>query len=150
MKKSIAILLLLLSFTVFAQSKKLEAANKVDGKTITFEQGARVKLTTQDRKKLIGELTIKDSEAITVNGTDVALTNISSIKNYPKGARKAKNILLGVGSGLIVGSGVAGAAKNGNAFALFLGGTATAITGALVNNKHKTAIYRNYIFKVVE
>lgn len=150
MKKSISILLLLLSVTLFAQTKKLEAANKVDGKTVLFEQGARVKLTTQDRKKLVGELTIKDAETISVNGTDVALSNISSIKNYPKGANKVKNILYGTGAGLIVGSGIAGAAKSGSAFSLFLGGAVTALTGTLVNNKHKTVIYRNYIFKVVE
>jgi hypothetical protein len=150
MKKIISILLLLLSITVFAQNKKLEAANKVNGKTVLFEQSTRVKITTLDRKKFVGDLTIKDSETITVNGSDVALSNIGSIKNYTKGGRTAKNILYGVGAGLIAGSGVAGLAKSGSAFGLFMGGTATAITGALVNNKHKTIIYRNYIFKVVE
>jgi len=150
MRKIISIVLLLLSITVVAQTKKLEAANKVTGKTVLFENGTRVKITTLDRKKFVGDLTIKDAETITVNGNDVALTNIGSIKNYTKGGRTAKNILYGVGAGLIVGSGVAGLAKNGSAFALFMGGTATAITGALVNNKHKTLVYRNYLFKVVE
>ncbi|RXR18337.1 hypothetical protein EQG63_08695 [Flavobacterium amnicola] len=150
MKKLISILLVFLSLTTVAQNKKLEAANKVNGKTVLFESGTRVKITTLDRKKFVGDLAVKDAETITVNGNDVALSNIGSIKNYTKGGRTAKNILYGVGAGLIVGSGVAGAAKSGSAFALFMGGTATAITGALVNNKHKTLVYRNYIFKVVE
>ncbi|MES2811700.1 MAG: hypothetical protein V4670_04450 [Bacteroidota bacterium] len=150
MKKLISIVLIFLSLTVVAQTKKLEAANKVNGKTVLFEQGTRVKLTTQDRKKFVGELTIKDTETISVNGNDVALSNISSIKNYTKGGRTAKNILYGVGAGLIAGSGVAGLAKSGSAFSLFAGGLGTVVTGALVNNKHKTLIYRNYLFKVVE
>jgi len=149
-KKIILIVFAFLSLNALAQTKRLEAANKVNGKSTVFEQGSRVKLTTMDRKKFVGELTIKDTETIAVNGNDITVSNISSIKNYVKGGRKAKNILYGVGAGLIAGSGVAGLAKNGNAFALFLGGTATAITGALVNNKDKTLIYRNYIFKVVE
>lgn len=150
MKKVISIVLVFLSLTAFAQTKKLEATNKVDGKTILFEQGAKVKLTTLDRKKFVGYLTIKDSETIAINENNIPLSNLSSIKSYTKGGRTAKNILYGVGAGLIAGSGVAGLAKNGNAFALFMGGTATAITGAFVNNKNKTLIYRNYLFKVVE
>ncbi|MBP9792932.1 MAG: hypothetical protein KBC56_02935 [Flavobacterium sp.] len=150
MRKIISIVILLLSVTVFAQNKKLEASNKVTGKTVLFESGTRVKVTTLDRKKYVGDLNLKDAETITVNGNDVALGNIGSIKNYTKGGRTAKNILYGVGAGLIVGSGVAGAAKNGSAFALFMGGTATAITGALINNKHKAVVYRNYLFKVIE
>lgn len=150
MKKCISILFVFISLTALAQTKKLEVANKVNGNTVVFSDGARVKLITLDRKKLVGDFLIKSNETISVNGTDIALTNIGSIKNYPKGGRKAKNILYGVGAGLIAGSGAAGLAKNGNAFALFLGGTATAITGALVNNKDKTLNYRSYIFKVVE
>lgn len=150
MRKIISIVILLLSVTVFAQNKKLEASNKVTGKTVLIESGTRVKVTTLDRKKYVGDLNLKDAETITVNGNDVALSNIGSIKNHTKGGRTAKNILYGVGAGLIVGSGVAGAAKNGSAFALFMGGTATAITGALVNNKHKALVYRNYLFKVIE
>ncbi len=150
MKKFILIFALLCTISIFGQTKKLEVANKINGNTVVFTSGARVKLITLDRKKLVGEFQVKDNETLTVNGTDVALSNIASIKNYTKGGRTAKNILYGVGAGLIAGSGVAGLAKNGNAFALFLGGTATAITGALVNNKDKTLNYRNYIFKVVD
>ncbi len=150
MKKFISLLLVCISISTFAQTKKLEVANKVNGNTVVFTDGARVKLITLDRKKLVGNFQIKNNETISVNGNDVALSNIASIKNFSKGGRTAKNILYGVGAGLIAGSGVAGLAKNGNAFALFLGGTATAITGALVNNKDKTLNYRNNIFKVVE
>jgi hypothetical protein len=149
MKKALTIILFIFSLSLFAQ-KKFEATNNQTGKTETILEGSRVKVTTQDRKKFVGEMTIKDSQTIAINGVDVILNNISSIKNFPKGGRKAKNILYGVGSSLIVGSGVAGLAKSGSAFALFAGGTGTLITGALVNNKHKTLIYRNYIFKIVE
>jgi hypothetical protein len=150
MKKTIALLLVIFSVSIHAQNKKLEALHNQTGKTTVFEPGTRVKITTLDRKKLVGFLTVKDAETISVNNTDVALSNIGSIRNYSKGGRKAKNILYGVGAGLIAGSGVAGLAKSGSAFSLFMGGTATAITGAFVNNKHKNIVYRNHIFKVVD
>ncbi|WP_428225379.1 hypothetical protein [Flavobacterium sp.] len=149
MKKAITILFILNCICMWSQ-KKFEATNKQNGQTITLLEGNRVKITTLNRLKYTGELTLKNSETIAVNGQEIILNNLASIKNYPKGGRKLKNILFGVGSGLIVSSGVAGLAENGNAFSLFLGGTATALTGALVNNKHKTLIYRNYIFKIVE
>lgn len=149
MKNLLSAILLLATLTTFAQ-KKLEATPKVSGETIVFENNNRVKLTTNNRQKFVGEITIKDEQTVTINGTDVKLDNISSIKHYPKGGRKWKNILLGTGAGLVVGSGVAGLAKSGVAFTLFTAGTGSIIAGALVNNKHKTAIYRNYTFKVVE
>ena len=149
MKKVFSIVFLIACFNLFGQ-KKFEATDKKSGQATMILEGSRVKLTTQDRKKLVGQMLIKNTETLTIEGQEVALTNISSIKNYPRGGRKAKNILLGIGSGLLVSSGVAGLAKNGSAFALFAGGTGTVITGALVNNKHKTLIYRNYIFKIVE
>lgn len=149
MKKLLTVILLAISINLFAQ-KKFEATNNQSGKITTILEGSRVKVTTQDRKKFVGEMVVKDFQTIVVNGNEIALPNISSIKNYPRGGRKLKNILYGVGSGLIVGSGVAGLAKNGSAFALFAGGLGTVVTGALVNNKHKTLIYRNYTFKIAE
>ncbi|WP_136668264.1 hypothetical protein [Flavobacterium sp. H122] len=149
MKKLLTILLLTLSVSLFAQ-KKFEATNNQTGQTTSIAEGSRVKINTLNRQKFVGEMTIKNAETISVNGNDIAISNISSIKKYPKGGRKLKNILYGVGSGLIVGSGVAGLAKNGSAFALFTGGLGTVITGALVNNKDKALIYRNYTFKITE
>lgn len=149
MKKLLTILLFTFSIGLFAQ-KKLEATNKFSGETTSIVEGSRVKINTLNRQKFVGEMTIKNTETITVDGNDIALSNISSIKNYPKGGRKLKNILFGVGSGLIVGSGVAGLAKDGSAFALFAGGLGTVITGSLVNNKHKALVFRNYTYKIVE
>jgi len=150
MKKIISLLFVFFSLTVFAQTKRLEAANNKTGVVTQIEEGARVKVSTMDRKKYVGELRFKDAQTISIDGNDIALTNLSSIKKYTKGGRTLKNVLYGTGAGLIAGSGIAGLAKNGNAFSFFLGGVATAVTGALVNNKDKTLIYRNYIFKIVE
>lgn len=149
MKKLLTILLLTLSVGLFAQ-KKFEATNNLTGQTTSIIEGSRVKINTLTRQKFVGEMTIKNTETITVEGNDIAISNISSIKNHPKGGRKLKNILYGVGSGLIVGSGVAGLAKDGSAFALFTAGLGTVITGALVNNKDKSLVYRNCTFKIVE
>ena len=150
MKKLFLTLILLASTLFFAQTKRLEATNNQTGKSILFEEGMRVKVTTQDRQKIVGMVSFKDSETLSVDNNEVKLNNLSSIKYYPKGGRTAKNILYGVGSGLIVSSGIAGLAKSGSAFTLFTAGLGTAITGALVNNKNKTLIYRNYTFKIVE
>lgn len=111
MRKLFSIALILLSVSFLAQTKKFEATHNQTGEIISINEGNRVKITTQDRKKFVGDLQIKNSETILVNGNEITLSNISSIKNFPKGGRKAKNILYGVGSGLIVGSGVAGLAK---------------------------------------
>lgn len=149
MKKVLSFLLILNCLNLFAQ-KKFEATDKQNGHSTFINEGSRVKITTLSRQKHVGELTLKNAETLVINGQDINLSNLASIKNYPKGGRKAKNILFGIGSGLIVSSGIAGLAENGNAFSLFLGGTATALTGALVNNKHKTLVYRKYNFKIVE
>ncbi|MFK7032694.1 hypothetical protein [Flavobacterium oreochromis] len=150
MKKLLIITLLFLFSLNLLSQKKLEATNNQTGKTITIVEGARIKLTTLDRKKWVGEIKFKDFQTLTIDNNDIPLSNISSIKNHPLGKRKAKNILLGIGSGLIVGSEIAGLAKDGTAFSLFLGGIAIAITGALLNNQDKTLIYRDYTYKIVE
>jgi hypothetical protein len=150
MKTILSSLVLFISLTTFAQTKKLEATDKVTGKSIYFEEGQRVKLTTSDRKKMVGILSITDLQTFAVSGVEVKTDNISSIKHYPKGGRTAKNIFLGTGAGLVAGSGVAAAFSNGSAFSLFTGGTASIITGALLNNKNKSLIHRNYMFKIIE
>lgn len=149
--KNLFLTIFLLASTLFlGQSKKMEATNNQTGKSIIFEEGMRVKVTTLDRHKFVGSISFKDTETLTVDNNEVKLANLSSIKYFPKGDKKAKKILFGVGSGLIVGSGVAGLAKNGSAFALFAGGLGTAIVGALVDNKNKNLVFRQYTFKIIE
>ncbi|MEN9488609.1 MAG: hypothetical protein RL494_874 [Bacteroidota bacterium] len=150
MKNILAFLVVCISLSTFAQTKKLEATNKVTGQTVYFEEGQRVKLTTSSRKKVVGTLAITDLQTISVNGVEAKTDNISSIKYFPRRGRTAKNIFLGAGAGLVVSSGVAAAFSNGTAFSLFGAGTASIITGSLLNNKNKSLIYRNYMFKIVE
>lgn len=150
MKKLVSLALLLLSVTVFGQARKLEVTHKETGKATSFSDGQRVKVTTNDRKKLVGMLIVKDAETISIQDVDVKIDNLSSIKYYPKGGRSAKNILFGAGAGLLATSGVLAADNNGAAFSVFAGGTASIVTGALVNNKHKTLIHRHYLYKIVE
>lgn len=150
MKKLLLILSILFSLTLFSQVKRLEVTHKETGKQLFFEGGQRVKLTTSDRKKLVGTFAVTDMQTININGIDVKVDNISSIKYYPRGGRTAKNILLGTGAGLVASSGVAAAFSNGSAFSLFAGGTASIIAGALVNNKNKALIHRHYMYKIVE
>lgn len=150
MKKLFSILILVFTLSSLAQTKKFEASDKVTGQTVIIEEGQRVKVTTLDRKKFVGMISFKDAETLNVDSNEVKLSNLGTIKYYPRGGRTAKNILYGVGAGLITSSGVAAAASNGNAFALFVGGSGTAIIGAFVNNKNKNLTYRHYIYKIVE
>ncbi len=150
MKKLLSLALLLISTTFLGQIKKLEATHKETGKATYFEEGQRVKITTNDRKKMVGLLVIKDLQTLMINETEIKIDNLSSIKYYPKRGRTVKNILLGTGAAMIATSGVLAADSNGAAFSFFAGGTATIITGALVNNKHKTLIHRHYLYKIVE
>ncbi|MCL9805015.1 hypothetical protein NAT51_05770 [Flavobacterium amniphilum] len=150
MKKLLSLALLLLSLTVFSQTRKLEATHKENGKAFTFTEGQRVKVTTSDRKKLVGVLVIKDAQTLNIEDTDIKIENLSSIKFFPKKGRTAKNILFGVGAALLATSGVLAADNNGAAFTTFAGGTTSIVVGALVNNKHKTLIHRHYLYKIVE
>lgn len=150
MKKLLSITFLLLSISLLAQTKKLEATHKETGKQIYFQEGQRVKITTNDRKKTVGILAIIDLQTINVNGVDIKTDNLSSIRYYPRGGRTLKNILLGTGAGLLATSGALAAGNNGTAFAVFGAGTGTVIAGALVNNKNKALIHRHYLFKIVE
>lgn len=150
MKKLLLLLLVFTSFTFFAQTKKFEATNKTTGKSVLFEEGQRAKITTLDRKKMVGSFSVKDNETITIDGAEVKINNIGSIKHYPKGGRTVKNILFGASAGLLATSGVLAAGSNESAVAVFTGGVATAAVGALVNNKNKNINYRHYQFQVIE
>ena len=150
MKAILSFIILFVSLNTLAQSKKLEVTNTETGKSILFESEQRVKIITQDRKKLVGSLSFSDTESITVDGVAVKLDNIQSIKNFPKKGRTFKNIVLGTGLGLVAGSGVAALGGNGSAFTLFAVGTGTTIVGGLINNGNKTYIKRRSAFKILE
>lgn len=150
MKTILSFLILFVSFSTLAQVKTLEVTNTKTGKVINFETSQRVKVTTDDRKKLVGTLTFPNAEFIAIDGVNVKVDNIQSIKNYPKKGRTLKNIILGTGLGLVAGSGVAAVAGNGSAFALFASGTGATIFSGLVGNKNKTYIKRRCSFKILE
>lgn len=150
MKTIITFLLFFVSILIFAQSKKFEATNATTGKSIVIENAQRVKLITLTKEKLIGDLIIIDLENVSVNGINVKLDNIASIKNYPVKGKKLKKIVFGTGLGLVAGSAVAAAFGNGSAFSLFAVGAATTIVGGLLDNKNKTFLKNRCIFKIID
>ncbi|TGD59193.1 hypothetical protein [Flavobacterium humi] len=150
MKTIVSFLLLFASMTLMAQTRTLEVTNSKTGKAITFEQNQRVRIITESREKLVGTLTFQDNETIAIDGTPVKLDNVSSIKYFPKGGRTFKNIVMGTGLGLLVGSGIAAANNNGSAFTLFAVGTGTTLVGGFLGNKNKTYIKRKNTFKIIE
>ncbi|WP_375605011.1 hypothetical protein [Flavobacterium davisii] len=95
MKNLFVTLVLIISFLFFAQSKKTEATtNNQTGKSVIFEEGMRVKVITLDRPKYVGAISFKDADTFTVDNNKVKLTNLGSIKYYPKGDTKAKKSFL--------------------------------------------------------
>lgn len=149
MKAILSFLLLFVSLNTFAQAKKLEVTNTQTGKAIYFEESQSVKITTEDRQKFVGTLTFPDTESVAIDGVAVKLDNIQSIKNSSKKGKTLKNIVLGTGLGLVVGSGIAAAGGNGSAFTLFAAGAGTTVVGALINNGNKTYIKRRSAFKII-
>lgn len=150
MKAILSFLLLFASLNMLAQTKKLEVTNTETGKATYFEAGQRVKITTEDRKKLVGIVTFPDAESIAVDGVAVKTDNIQSIKNFPKKGRLLKNIVIGTGLGLVATSGIVAINGNGSAFALFAAGSGTTVIGGLINNGNKTYIKRKSAFKILE
>jgi hypothetical protein len=150
MKAIVSFLIMFVSLNALAQTKKLEVTNTKTGRSVIFEESQRVKIITEERKKLVGAITFPDTESIAIDGVPVKIDHIQSIKNFPKKGRTIKNIVLGTGLGLLASSAVAAADGNGSAFALFAAGAGTTIVGGFIGNGNKNYIKRRSSFKILE
>ena len=148
MKNIYVILILMLSFQMMAQNKKMEITNNSNGKTVIIEESQNVKIATIDREKYTGNITFIDAETISLQGQNIKLDNVNSIKNVGGKKITTKKIIMGVGLGLVATSGIMAATSNGNAFSFFAVGTCTAIVGGLLNYKNKNYSKRKYTFKI--
>ena len=149
MKNIYVILILMLSFQMMAQNKKMEITNNSNGKTVIIEESQNVKIATIDREKYTGNITFIDAETISLQGQNIKLDNVNSIKNVGGKKITTKKIIMSVGLGLVATSGIMAATSNGNAFSFFAVGTSTAIVGGLLNDKNKNYSKRKYTFKII-
>jgi hypothetical protein len=150
MKKLLPLLFLLLAFSAGAQQRVLELTRNDDsGKMKSFEENTRVKARTTDGRKYVGPLQIKDEETLAVDGTDIPLAGLLSIKSQPKVLGTLKTVLLITGVAL-VGSSIIVAAGGGNAaFLLFTSGAAITVGSGILDAANSNNTTRKWAFKIV-
>lgn len=150
MKNIFLTIIILFSIQIVAQTKKFEVSNNVSGKTVMFEESQRVKISTVNREKFTGNLIFIDEKTISIDGNNINLDDVNSIKGDSKKGITTKKVIMGVGLGLVATSGVMAATSNGNAFAFFGSGAATTIVGGLLNGGNKNYIKRKNTFKIIQ
>lgn len=148
MKTIFLCIIILLSIQIVAQTKKFEVTDNTTGKTVIFEESQSVKITTINQEKHKGNLSFIDAQTVSINGSNIKLEDITSIKGAGKKGVTAKKTILGVGLGLVATSGIMGATSNGNAFAFFAAGTGTTIVSGLLNGGNKSYIKRKNTFTI--
>jgi len=150
MKNKLYLILLLLSFTAFAQNKTLELTNIKTGKVKVFEENQRIKIRTLNHKKWIGNLKIVDSLNFMVNNQAIKIDSLQSIKNQPKSLGTVKTAVLFSGLA-IVGASIVGAAQgNESAFSLFAIGAGTTISAGIIEGLNSNFTTRKWKFKIIE
>nr|WP_315145723.1 hypothetical protein [uncultured Flavobacterium sp.] len=150
MKNRLYLILLLLSFTAFAQNKTLELTNIKTGKVKVFEENQRIKIRTLNHKKWIGNLKIVDSLNFMVNDQAIKMDSLQSIKNQPKSLGTVKTAVLFSGLA-IVGASIVGAAQgNESAFNLFAIGAGTTISAGIIEGLNSNFTTRKWRFKVID
>lgn len=150
MKKSLYILLFLISYTVFSQQKTIEITNIKTGKVKVFKENQRIKIRTLDRKKYIGKLIILDNLNFTVNNKRVKIDSLQSIKNQPKGLATVKTIVLVAGLSTVATSLVAASKGNDAAFLLFTAGAGATIFSGVLEGLNANHSKFNWRFKIIE
>ncbi len=151
MKTVLTLLLLLLAFGASAQQRTLELTrNNESGKIKYLAEDLRVKVRTTDGKKYVGPLHFKDAQTIEVNGTDITLDNLLSIKNQPKVLGTIKTVLLVTGLALVGTSIIVGASGGNAAFLIFTSGAAISVGSGIIDAADSNNTNRKWTFKIVD
>lgn len=150
MKKRIYILLLFISFTVFAQQRTLEITNIKNGKVKVFEENQRIKIRTLDHKKWVGNLKITDSVSFTVNNHPIAIDSLQSIKNQPKVLGTVKTVVLISGLAIVGASLIAASGGSDSAFLLFTVGAGTTMSAGVIEGLNSNYTKRKWTYKIVQ
>jgi small nuclear ribonucleoprotein (snRNP)-like protein len=150
MKKSIYLLLLLLSFSAFSQHKTLELTNIKTGKIKVFEENQRVKIRTLNHKKWIGNLKIVDNQHFLINNQSINIDSLQSIKNQPKSLGTVKTAVLFSGLAIVGASIVSAAQGNESAFNLFAIGAGTTISAGIIEGLNSNYTSRKWKFKIID
>ena len=150
MKRTIYILVFLISYVVFSQHRTIEITNIKTGKMKVFVENYRIKIRTLDGKKYIGNLKISDTLSFTVNNQLVKIDSVQSIKYQPKTLATIKTVVLIVGLTIVGASLVAAAGGNDAAFLLFTAGSGVAISAGLLEGINANNSNNKWSFKIIE
>ena len=150
MKRTIYILVFLISYVVFSQHRTIEITNIKTGKMKVFVENYRIKIRTLDGKKYIGNLKISDTLSFTVNNQSVKIDSVQSIKYQPKTLATIKTVVLIAGLTIVGASLVAAAGGNDAAFLLFTAGSGVAISAGLLEGINANNSYNKWTFKIIE
>ena len=150
MKKSIYLVLLLISFTVFSQQRILEITNIKTGKVKVFEENQRIKLRTMDNKKWVGNMKFSDSLSFTVNNEKIMIDSLQTIKKQPKVIGTFKTGLLISGVAILGASIVAASGGNDSAFLIFAIGAGTTISSGILGSVNSSYTHRKWKYKIVD
>ena len=150
MKNRIYILLLLISFTVFAQQKTLEIINIKSGKVKVFTENQRIKIRTLDHKKWVGNLKIIDSLSFTVNNHKIVLDSLQSIKHQPKVLGTVKTVVLFSGLAIVGASLIAASGGSDSAFLIFVIGAGTTMSAGVIEGLNSNYTNIKWRYKIVD
>jgi hypothetical protein len=83
--KTMTLLVLSVFFVnlICAQEQALKITNHTSGKEILLKEHKRIKIKTVAGQKISGRFSVENSQVITINNAQVALTDIAEIKRNP-------------------------------------------------------------------
>ena len=132
------------SLFLHAQERGILLKNNSNQRTILLKENARIKVQTILGAKLVGNYTIIDDKTILLQGQNITLESIFSIRSCSVGSQAIKPLLV-IGGVLIIlvsavsAIGLAGVHGSSGAAPTFLLGTlagTTMIRGCLFSNNH--------------
>jgi uncharacterized protein Smg (DUF494 family) len=150
MKNLYYLLVFLISFASFSQSRIIEITNVNKGNIKIFKENQRIKIRTLDGKKHVGNLKFSDNQTLIINNQSIVIDSVQSIKKQPIVLGTVKTVLLFTGI-TVLGTSVIVASGGGNsAFLLFTIGTGTTISSGLIESINASNSYKKWTFKIIE
>lgn len=150
MKQLLSFLALFIALGATAQ-KKLEMTNIADtGKKVVIEENTRVKIRTSDMKKHVGELHFTADGKLLVDGQEIALENITSIKKQTKSFGTLKTVVLIVGVATMGAGAIVAAGGGEAAFLLFTTGGGLSIASGVMEAFNPNYTKRKWTYQLTE
>ncbi|UMY67147.1 MULTISPECIES: hypothetical protein [unclassified Flavobacterium] len=150
MKHLLSLLALFLTIGATAQ-KKLEMTNIANtGKKVVLEENTRVKIRTSDMKKHIGELHFTADGKLLVDGAEIPLETITSIKKQSKSFGTLKTVVLIVGVATMGAAAIVAASGGEAAFLLFATGSGLSIGSGILETVNPNYTKRKWTYQLTE